>query len=170
MYSEIHTDYMYGPAVEPYAAASYDEGLFAAVAIDGWKTADDDEPGETIACVIMSKHGDIIVDWHNNGARMLRPVLAAIGEAKQKLTEVWNEAPHPQVDQSCQKLYYLKDNEGDLDLIRVNNWDDDFEQRMSDAYEKWSASENEFEDEFYGCLSAFGYDVDVLDCDTVCLS
>ncbi len=161
MYAEIRHDHMFGPGVEPGAAGMYDKGLFAGVTIDAWKTMDDSEDGTVVAQVLMSSHGDIIVAWHDNGARLNRCVLEAIEAAKQDLAEAWANRPTARtVKQS--KLYYLKDKEGYLDLIQVNNWDNHFDQRMDEAYEQWQASKSEFHEEFLGHLRTLGYDIDVL--------
>ena len=185
MFSEIRNDYIYGPAVESGTSPN-DDDMLATVAIDGWKTDDDNSPGETIASVILTKHGDIVVDWHDNGARMVRSVLEAIQEAKKTLQDIWSEKAaitdsdlsalskelqtiFNQTDKTA-KLYYLKDDQGDLGLIRVNNWNDNFDQTMQNAFDKWQSSQNEFHEEFYGYLQTCGYDVDILDCDTIRLS
>lgn len=167
MYSEVRNDYIHGPAVEGCSVDPDEDGMLAAISIDAWKTANDNEPGETVASVILSRHGDIIVDWHNNSARMLRSVRTAIKEARQQLIELWNELSQTT---PSQKLYYLKDDQGDLDLIRVNNWDDNFDQHMSDAFDQYQASQEELHESFYGRLQAFGYDIEVLDCDVVNLA
>lgn len=181
MYNEIRNDYMFGPA----AGDGTDEnnpGLLAGITIDGWTSDNDAEEGTVIAAVLLSRHGDIIVDWHDNGARLFRNVLQAIDEAKARLREIWSEktaipdgdlaalsdrlkALFNQRDETA-KLYLLKDDQGELDLIRVNNWDDDFEQRLSDAADRWKESEGEFGEELYGYLQAYGYDIDVLDYET----
>ena len=67
------------------------------------------------------------------------------------------------------RYFFLKDDEGDLDLIHVNNYDDNFTQRLYDAYAKWQSSQNSFE-EVYDTLRFFGYDVEVLDCTVTKLS
>lgn len=96
MYQEIRCDYIWGPAVENRMPFSEEDGILAAVSIDGWKTGKDDEQGEVIANVILTRHGDIVVDFHNNGARMNVSVLSAIKEAKEKLKGIWhNEESQP---------------------------------------------------------------------------
>lgn len=161
MYAEIRHDYMFGPGVEPGAKELYDKGLFAGVTIDAWKTMDDSEDGTVVAQVLMSVHGDIIVAWYDNGARLNRSILEAIKAAKQDLAEAWANRPAAKAEKQS-KLFYLKDALGDLDLIRVNNWDDNFDQRMNEAYEQWQATDSEFHGEFLGRLKAMGYDIDVL--------
>lgn len=89
-YSEIRHDYISGPAVDGYRGPE-DQGLFARTTIDAWKSDDDDEPGEVLAVVIMSAHGDIIVDFHDNGCRMDKQVLEHIEEAKKELKKLWHE-------------------------------------------------------------------------------
>jgi len=89
MYTEIRNNYTWGPAVEPGYSLSECGDLLAAVTIDGWKTACDTEQGTVIATVILTKHGDIVTDFHDNGARMDTQVLCAIKEAKQTLKDIW---------------------------------------------------------------------------------
>lgn len=89
MYAEIKNSYTYGPAVGD--ADNENEDLFAAVVIDGWFTDDDNEQGESIATVVMTKHHDVVTVWHNNGARMDGEVLNAINEAKNNLETLWDE-------------------------------------------------------------------------------
>ena len=64
-FSEIRHDYIWGPAVENGANGGHD--LLAAVSIDAWKSADDNEEGEVLANVLLTAHGDMIVDFHDNG-------------------------------------------------------------------------------------------------------
>lgn len=161
MYAEVRNNNIFGPGVEPGATGMYDKGLFAGVTIDAWKTMDDGEDGTVVAQVLMSAHGDIIVAWHDNGARLNRSVLEAIEAAKHDLTDVWRNRPAGKAEKQS-KLYYLKDCQGDLDLIQVKNWDDDFDQRMNEAHEQWQATDSEFHEEFLGRLKALGYDIDVL--------
>ena len=62
-FSEIRHDYIWGPAVENGANGDHD--LLAAVSIDAWKSADDNEEGEVLANVLLTAHGDMIVDFHD---------------------------------------------------------------------------------------------------------
>ena len=41
--------------------------------------------------VLLSRHGDIIVDFHDNGVRMDQQVLEHIAEAKTDLRRIWEE-------------------------------------------------------------------------------
>ena len=91
MYTEIRNNYTWGPAVEPGRIAPECGDLLAAVTIDGWGTAGDTERGAVIATVILTKHGDIVTDFHDNGARMDTQVLSAIKEAKQTLKDIWSD-------------------------------------------------------------------------------
>lgn len=43
--------------------------LLAATSIDAWKTQDSEEPGKVIADVLLSKSGDIIINYHDQLAR-----------------------------------------------------------------------------------------------------
>ena len=44
-----------------------------------------------VANVLLSRHGDIIVDFHDNGVRMDQQVLEHIAEAKTDLRRIWEE-------------------------------------------------------------------------------
>lgn len=88
-FAEIRNDYVWGPAVEGGRSYPSNKALLAAVSIDGWETGNDDEQGAVLANVILTIHGDIIVDFHDNGVRMNKQVLEAIEEAKKKLQEIW---------------------------------------------------------------------------------
>lgn len=43
--------------------------LLAATSIDAWKTQESEEPGKVIADVLLSKSGDIIINYHDQLAR-----------------------------------------------------------------------------------------------------
>lgn len=88
-FSEIRHDYIWGPAVENGANGDHD--LLAAVSIDAWKSADDNEEGEVLANVFLTAHGDMIVDFHDNGVRMHQPVLDHIRAAEETLKQIWQE-------------------------------------------------------------------------------
>ena len=115
MYQEIRYDYVWGPAVESCRPYSEGDGILAAVSIDGWKTDQDDEQGEVIANVILTLRGDVVVDFHNNGARMNESVLSAIKAAKEKLRCIWHtekkqrcRPPHPaETEVTYRKVLYL---------------------------------------------------------------
>ena len=91
MYAEIRNNYTWGPAVEPGRFSSECGDLLAAVTIDGWRTGCDAEQGAVIAMVILPKHGDIVTDFHDNGARMDTEVLSAIKGAKESLKGIWTD-------------------------------------------------------------------------------
>lgn len=52
--------------------------------IDGYP-AGDDATGTVIACVTLTRHGDVVVDWHHNGYRMEPAVLELIENARQDI-------------------------------------------------------------------------------------
>lgn len=91
MYAEIRHDYIWGPAVESGSKSEEDGDILAGVSIDGWKTSWDDEQGSVIANVILTRCGDIVVDFHDNGARMDAQVKDAIAKAKDTLKKIWDE-------------------------------------------------------------------------------
>lgn len=63
-----------------------DNDAFGCITIDG-HPADENQSGEVIARVWISNHGDIIVDWHENGYRMNDIVLNLIEESKEILKQ-----------------------------------------------------------------------------------
>ena len=74
-FAEISHDYIWGEVVENGLSRRASGPLLAAVSIDAWETGDDDEEGRVVANVLLSRHGDIIVDFHDNGVRMDQQVL-----------------------------------------------------------------------------------------------
>jgi len=92
MYYELRNDYFWGPAIENVIVCPENGDILAAVTIDGWKTAQDDEIGTVVANVILTIKGDIVVDFHDNSARMDAEVCTCINEAKASLKEVWRKA------------------------------------------------------------------------------
>ncbi len=91
MYAEIRHDYILGPAVESGSKSEEEGDILAGVSIDGWKTGRDDEQGSVIANVILTRRGDMVVDFHDNGARMDAQVKEAIGGAKESLKKIWDD-------------------------------------------------------------------------------
>lgn len=51
-----------------FADEEPENGIICQVHIDGY-TANEEEEGEVVAKVILSKHGDIVTVWQNNGYR-----------------------------------------------------------------------------------------------------
>lgn len=90
-FAEIRHDYIWGEAVENGLNHRAGDPLLAAVSIDPWETGNDDEEGRVVANVLLSRHGDIIVDFHDNGVRMDQQVLEHIAEAKTDLRRIWEE-------------------------------------------------------------------------------
>ena len=82
-FAEIRHDYIWGEAVENGLNHRAGDPLLAAVSIDAWETGDDDEEGRVVANVLLSRHGDIIVDFHDNGVRMDQQVAEDIAEGHQ---------------------------------------------------------------------------------------
>ena len=68
-----------------------DGDVLASVCIDAWKTPDPNEEGEVIAVVLLSKNGDILVDYRDGIARTDEDAQAAIKEAKNQLKEHFKE-------------------------------------------------------------------------------
>ena len=70
-----------------------EEDAFSCVSIDG-HPEDENKSGEVVARVWITKRGDIVVDWHNNGCRMNANVLALIEDSKRILREEYQEKRH----------------------------------------------------------------------------
>ena len=154
-YAEVRNDY-------EFEHIERDDDVMLGISIDGWKTADDNEPGQVIAHVLLTKHGDMIVEWHDMDGLRQRRVLEAIEEAKARLKDVWKDARHKKP-----RLYQFKDDNGDLDLIEVENWDEKFEAAADAAVQNWKASDNEFQNELFGHLEKAGYRIKRLACKTI---
>lgn len=60
------------------------EDVLASISIDGFPE-DPNESGEVIATVWITKHKDIVVNWHNNAYRMNEIVLELIEDSKRML-------------------------------------------------------------------------------------
>lgn len=86
-WAEIRNDYFeMGPDILP------EEGdVLARVSIDAWKTEDDNEEGCVIACVMLSKHGDVLVDYRDPVARIDEAAQKEIKEAQGQLREYFAE-------------------------------------------------------------------------------
>ena len=95
-FAEIRHDYIWGEAVENGLNHRAGDPLLAAGSIDAWETGDDDEEGRLVANVLLSRHGDIIVDFHDNGVRMDQQVLEHIAEAKTCLLYTSHRFGHSQ--------------------------------------------------------------------------
>lgn len=65
--------------------------VIASVSIDAWKTRDENEEGKVIARVLLSEHGDILVDYHDNVARANAAAQESIQEAMQQLKAYWQK-------------------------------------------------------------------------------
>lgn len=63
----------------------------ARISIDAWRTPDENEEGSVIAHVILSKHGDVMVSYHDNIARTDPVAQEAIQDAKQQLNVYYLE-------------------------------------------------------------------------------
>lgn len=68
---------------EDYTVEENEDAL-ASIFIDGFPE-EANESGEVVAKVWITKHKDIIVDWHNNAYRMNDTVLELIEDSKRLL-------------------------------------------------------------------------------------
>lgn len=68
---------------EDYTVEENEDAL-ASIFIDGFPE-DANESGEVVAKVWITKHKDIVVDWHNNMYRMNNIVLELIEDSKRLL-------------------------------------------------------------------------------------
>jgi len=114
-FSEIRHTYVWGPAVEKGATYNDRGDLLAAVSIDTWKTDCDDEEGAVAANVILTRHGDIVVDFHDNGLRGHKQVLEHVNAAKEELKQIW--ASHA-VDLRKSNRY-MSSITGDIEIFRA---------------------------------------------------
>lgn len=76
MFAEIRNDYEF---------EEIENGIKRGITIDAWKTDDDNESGQIVATVILTKHDDIVVVWNDNSARMDEAVKEYIENAKFRL-------------------------------------------------------------------------------------
>lgn len=90
-YSEIKHDYIWGPLVEPVRADAYESSILAGISIDTWKTDNEDEASSVVANVILTRHGDMVADFHDNSVRANEQVLSHILAAKEALGKLWEE-------------------------------------------------------------------------------
>lgn len=99
MFAEVKNDYIWGPAGN--GDTDPDDGnLLAGISVDAWEPGKDQ--GEVVANVLLTRSGDILVDFHNNGVRMDTQVLKAIEDAKSHLQKIWNNThkDNPKISES----------------------------------------------------------------------
>ena len=102
-WAEIHNTYM-----ETSSEITPHEGdLLASISIDAWRTADEDEEGSVIARVLLSLHGDIIVDYIDQCARNDEAAQASIEEAKEILRNHYAEGQKPEENEDQELLEYI---------------------------------------------------------------
>lgn len=96
--------------------------VLATISIDAWKTEDENEEGCVIACVMLSKHGDVLVDYRDGVARIDEAAQEAIGEAKEQLWEYFEELQELQEDLNDMKsekiLYFGEGHFVDREALR----------------------------------------------------
>ena len=64
----------------------------ACITIDGYASKDDDDDeGEVIAELYLTKHGDIIISWHDNAYRSNDAMKEIIAENKKMLKKIASE-------------------------------------------------------------------------------
>lgn len=89
MYTEIRHNHIWGPSAESGNNFPVSGDVLAAVSIDGWKSGEDDKQGTAIANVILTRRGDIVVDFRDNGARLDEQVKEHIASAWKELKDIW---------------------------------------------------------------------------------
>lgn len=114
-FAEIRHTYVWGPAVEKGAIYNEQGDLLAAVSIDTWKTDRNDEDGAVAANVILTRHGDIVVDFHDNGLRGHKQVLEHVNAAKEELKQIW--ASHAAELRKANR--YMSSITGDIEIFRA---------------------------------------------------
>ena len=74
-----------------YAADEANADVFESVTIDGYP-ADENGQGESVAIIFITVHGDIVIDWRDNGYRMNDKVLALLEESRLMLVNDFQNA------------------------------------------------------------------------------
>lgn len=77
IYSEVRSNYHRSDFTPEEGDIRY------AIYIDAWEDDSDECEGEVAAVVMLTTHGDIVVDFHNNAARANEEVLDHIQSAKE---------------------------------------------------------------------------------------
>lgn len=90
-YAEVRNTHRYGPYYEPNGCRCEDDDLLIGVAIDAYQTDDDNEQGNVVASVMLTKKGDIVVCYHDNTARSVDQVTEIIKTTREELKTEWAE-------------------------------------------------------------------------------
>ncbi len=103
----------------------------ARIAIDAWETNDPDAPGEVVANVMLSNHGDILVSYNDNLARIDPAAQECIRDAREQLKayhqQLQNEnqkVPSREVDELTVRLSYYAGTLEASHEISAPEWDD----------------------------------------------
>lgn len=115
-WAEIRNDFFEG---ENELDLAFEGDVLASISIDAWKTHDDWEEGKVIACVMLSLHGDILVDFRDNVARSDEMALEAIEEAKDQLKAFFQKREIP--DAEKQTLPTKHESEEGTPLFKNND-------------------------------------------------
>ena len=78
-------DYNYCHDYRDTPLESDDDRLFD-ITIDGYPE-DENAEGEVVVVLILTKHNDIVIEWHDNAYRMNENVLELVEESKTILKE-----------------------------------------------------------------------------------
>lgn len=155
---------------EPHEINPAVEGdLMAATSIDAWKTADDWEEGNVIACVMLSNHGDILVDYRESLARVDEMAQMAIQEAMEELRNYYAEhSEEPEhgnartsntTEKTYQALLYygIEENESECSIFHAFRAEDPAEPHDDDAIAEDLASQLDCEpdDDCFQCRSMY---------------
>lgn len=79
-WAEIINDYK-----EEDNFSGLEEGIKAIISIDAWETDKDEEEGNVIAKVVVTKHNEIFVIYIDNGARLDEYAQEKIKESMENL-------------------------------------------------------------------------------------
>lgn len=84
-WSEIRNDYL------ETSTSPKDGDALASISIDAWVSEKDNESGTVVARVLLSQHGDVLVDYHDALARTDQMAQEAISEAMEQLRKYYQE-------------------------------------------------------------------------------
>lgn len=65
--------------------------MLARITIDGYPDPKVSDQGQVVVTATVTRHGDVVVDWHHNGYRMNEAVLEKLEAAKSRLREVFTK-------------------------------------------------------------------------------
>ena len=82
----------------------YDGNVLAKAFVDAWEAAGDENTKNTIACVILSQHGDMLVEFYDNDARDNVSVERALDIAMDRLFDYYMDQQQMLYGDLCTSL------------------------------------------------------------------